>query len=549
MSHWRIYLAFFFVLLAGLGITVRIFYIQIVKNGYYSALARGQHADYVQYAPPRGSIFFQDKFNKEVGLYLAATNKDWPLLYAVPKEIDDPIFAASAIASVLYEEGALSLGEENIYQRIKDKDDPYEPIARKIENNKVDEIKALELKGIYTKAENLRNYPQGDLASHVLGFVGYRGSERVGQYGAEGFYDEFLTRGEDLILSVDYNIQFMLERILKEAKDKLSAESASAIIIDPKNGEILALAAVDSFDPNSYSEVDNIDIFLNDAVQKIFEPGSIFKPFTAAAALNEGAVSPNTEYEDRGYVKIGAYTIRNANERKYGTQNMTSVLDLSINTGAVFMESAIGHDKFRDYIKQFGFGARTGVDLQGEVAGDVENLLKTSRDINFATASFGQGIAVSPVQLVAAFSAFANGGKMVRPHVVKEIVGGNETRRQVLPDILGSPISSKTAAQITSMLVSVVDNGYSKKAGVKGYKVAGKTGTAQMPKKDGRGYEEEKTIHSFVGYAPAYDPKFLALIKVDNPKGVNFSSDSVAPLFSKIAEYILNYYEIPPDAE
>jgi cell division protein FtsI (penicillin-binding protein 3)/stage V sporulation protein D (sporulation-specific penicillin-binding protein) len=558
MKHWRIYFVFLFVTLAGLGITVRIFYIQIVKNGYYSALARGQHVDYAEYVPPRGNIFFQDKFNEDDSLHLAATNKDWPLLYAVPKEIDDPVFAASAVASVLYEgerhlvpseEGAFSLGEKNIYERIKDRDDPYEPIARKVENNKVDAINALKLKGIYTKAENLRNYPQGDLAAHALGFVGYRGNERVGQYGAEGFYDEYLARGDDLILSMDYNIQFMLERILKEAKDKLSAESASAIIIDPKNGEVLALAAVDSFDPNNYSQVDNIDIFLNDAVQKIFEPGSIFKPFTAAAALNEGAISPNTEYEDRGYVKIGAYTIRNAKERKYGVQNMTSVLDLSINTGAVFMESAIGHDKFRDYIKQFGFGVRTGVDLQGEVAGDIENLLKTSRDINFATASFGQGIAITPIQLVAAFSAFANGGKMVRPHVVREIVEGNKTRRQVSPQALGSPISHKTAAQITSMLVSVVDNGYGKKAGVKGYKIAGKTGTAQVAKEDGRGYQEDKTIHSFVGYAPAYDPKFLALIKVDNPRGINFSSDSVAPLFSKIAEYILNYYEIPPDVE
>ncbi len=543
MKHWRIYFAFFLVLIAGLGITVRIFYIQIVKNGYYSALARGQYVDYAEYTPPRGNIFFQDKFSAlaggaEAGLYLAATNKDWPLLYAVPKEIDDPTLAASAIASILYEEEARALGEKNIYQRISDKDDPYEPIARKIENGKVDAIKALELKGIYVKDENLRHYPQGDLAAHALGFVGYRGNERVGQYGVEGFYDEALRGGgKDLILSMDYNIQFMLERILKDAKDKLSAEGASAIIIDPKNGEVLALAAVNSFDPNNYSEVDNIDIFLNDVVQKIFEPGSIFKPFTAAAALNEGAVSPNTEYEDKGYVKIGAYTIRNANEKKYGAQNMTSVLDLSINTGAVFMESAIGHDKFRDYIKQFGFGERTGIDLQGEVAGDVVNLLKTSRDINFATASFGQGIAVTPIQLVTAFSAFANGGKMVKPHV-----------RQGSTEILGSPISSKTAAQITSMLVSVVDNGYSKKAKVKGYKVAGKTGTAQVPKEDGRGYQEDKTIHSFVGYAPAYNPKFLALIKVDNPQGFNFASDSVAPLFSKIAEYIINYYEIPPDA-
>lgn len=171
MSHWRIYFVFFFILIAGLGITVRIFYIQIVKNSYYSALARGQNVDYMEYTPPRGNIFFQDKFNKENGLFLAATNKDWPQLYAVPKEIEDPALTASQIAAILYESEARPEGEEKIYERIKDKDDPYEPIVHKIENKKADEIKMLELKGIYTKEENLRHYPQGDLAAHVLSLI------------------------------------------------------------------------------------------------------------------------------------------------------------------------------------------------------------------------------------------------------------------------------------------------------------------------------------------------------------------------------------------
>jgi len=418
--------------------------------------------------------------------------------------------------------------------------------------------------------KKLRYYPAEDLASHSIGFVGYRGSDRVGQYGMEGFYDDILrgkeviletpilsTRestskalilGEDLISSIDYNIQFMVEGKLKRAKEYLDAEGASAIVMDPKTGEIIALATIDSFNPNKYSEVENIDIFLNDAVQKMFEPGSIFKPFTAAAAIDAGRISPTTRYTDTGAITIGKYTIRNSNRKIYGEQSMVNVLEESINTGAVFMEDSLGHDKFRKYMKKFKFGERTGIDLQGEVVGDIQNILHTSRNINFATASFGQGIAVTPIQLVAAFSSFANGGNMVKPHVLKKVVTRDGKSVSIETEILGSPISSKTAAQVTSMLVSVVENGYGKKAGVRGYKVAGKTGTAQVPKESGKGYSEDKTIHSFIGFAPAYNPRFVALIKVDNPQGINFSADSVAPLFSEIAEYILNYYEIPPDS-
>lgn len=202
---------------------------------------------------------------------------------------------------------------------------------------------------------------------------------------------------------------------------------------------------------------------------------------------------------------------------------------------------------FRSYIRLFGFDKKTGADLQGEVGGDIQNILYTSRDINFATASFGQGIAITPIQLITAFSAFANGGEVMRPHVVEKIIDKDSVEKIVEPELIANPISAKTAAQITAMLVSVVENGWGEKAGVPGYKVAGKTGTAQVPKEGGRGYSD-KTIHSFIGYAPAYNPRFIALVKLDNPKGINFSADSVAPLFSEVAEYILNYYQVPPDS-
>ena len=549
MNQWRINFVFFLIVAIAISMAGRIFYLQVVKGGYYAAIARGQHAEQDD-AILRGEIFFKDNFNASSGFArAAATNKDWFLLYAVPSEIEDAERAASRIASLLYSANTRDLKKEELYKKFKDRDDPYVPIKNRLEEHVVNGVKELGIAGIYLTKEKLRYYPAGDLASHVIGFLGYREDERVGQYGVEGFYDrEYLKKGKSLLLSIDYNIQFALHEILKDAKDNLNAEGASGIVIDPKTGEIMALVVIDEFNLNSYSEVDDIDIFLNDITQKIFEPGSIFKPFTMAAALDSNRVSPSSTYEDKGKVKISGYTIRNSDGKSYGVQTMTNVLEKSLNTGAVYVANILGHDKFREYITNFGFDDRVGVDMQGEVPGDIRNIMRTTRDINLATAAFGQGIALTPLQIVSAFSAFANGGKMARPHIVNGIIDIDGSEKKIPIEIIGEPVSSKTAAQMTAMLVSVVENGYGRKAAVPGYEVAGKTGTAQVPKEDGRGYHEDKTIHSFIGYAPAYEPRFLILLKLDNPQGINFSADSVAPLFSDIAEYILNYYEIPPGA-
>lgn len=570
-KDWRIYAVILAVLLFAGGIVARMFYLQVSKGGYYAALARGQHVQYLDFLPPRGNIFIQDKFHQssspEDGLFLVATNKEWPLVFAVPKEVTDPSALASALMPIIGEYASST--EREFYERLKNKDDSYELLARRISPEMVSALEGFDSPGLYVRNETLRHYPAGELAAHTLGFVGYRGDERVGQYGVEGFYDdvlrgkksavavpflfgknesrEFLKRGKSLVLSIDYNIQFMFEEKLKTAKEFLDAEGASGVVMDPKTGEILALAAINAFDPNNYSSVESIDIFLNDIIQKMFEPGSVFKPFTMAAALDAGRILPSTAYTDNGSVKVWDRTFRNSDGKAHGRKTMTEALELSLNTGMIFAEQELGHEKFREYMQRFGFGEITGVDLQGEVAGDTRNIMETKRDVNFATASFGQGIAATPIQLLVGFSAFANGGKMVRPHVVKEVINEDGTRTPIETEIIGSPISSKIAAQMTAMLVSVVENGYGKKARVPGYKVAGKTGTAQVPDKERGGYYEHKTIHSFIGFAPAYNPRFIALLKVDAPKNINFSADSVAPLFSKVAEYILNYYEIPPD--
>ena len=269
------------------------------------------------------------------------------------------------------------------------------------------------------------------------------------------------------------------------------------------------------------------------------------KPITMAAGLEEKVVGPGTTYYDGGEVRIGASVIRNFDAKAYHTQTMTQVLEKSLNVGAVHVARLLGQEKQREYLERFGFGDDTGVDLPGEVAGNLSNL-NAGREIDFATAAFGQGIAVTPLQLARAVGAIANGGRLLKPYLVEKIIddSGNEVTRG--PEVVREVISKETAEALTKMLVSVVRNGFENRAGVKGYFVAGKTGTAQVPRSDGRGYSD-KVIHTFVGYAPAFDPKFLIYLQLNDPKGNRFAANPLTPAFHDLAEYILNYYEVPPD--
>jgi cell division protein FtsI (penicillin-binding protein 3)/stage V sporulation protein D (sporulation-specific penicillin-binding protein) len=263
-----------------------------------------------------------------------------------------------------------------------------------------------------------------------------------------------------------------------------------------------------------------------------------------AAAVDSGAVTPETTYYDTGEVKVGGFSIKNFNEKANGTQTMRQVLQHSLNTGAIFAESKMGDDTFLNHVVGFGFGQKTGADLSGEVAGNISNLY-SGRKINFMTASYGQGIAVTPLQLINAYSAVANGGKLMLPHLVKEIVYPNGTKTEIKPKIIGSPITEDTANKLKSMLVDVVEKGFDK-AKIAGYDVAGKTGTAQIPDGQGGYLANDQFIHNFVGFAPAYSPKFTILIKMDKPRGIKFAADSLSPVFGDIARFLIRYFNIPP---
>lgn len=406
-----------------------------------------------------------------------------------------------------------------------------------------------------------RFYPEGGLASSVVGFLGFQNLARVGQYGLEEYYEPWLSgqvglksfliqvgfgnssgQGSSLVSTIDKSIQFFAEAKLKELAEKWEAAAGSVIIQDPKTGAILAMANYPGFNPNKYSEYP-LEKFINSNIQSSFEPGSSFKTITMAAALDTGTVSPETEYFDSGEVRILSATIRNYDLKSHGYQTMANVLEKSINTGAVFAMRQTGHDKFLEYLERFEFGNKTDIDLAGEVSGNIKNLY-TKREINFVTASFGQGVAVTPLQLVNAYSAVANGGKLMRPYVVEKIVKPSGESVTVRPEVIGEPIGPETAKALTSMLVSVIENGSIKRAAVSGYKIAGKTGTAQEPAPEG-GYSEF-LIHNLVGFGPADDPRFTILLKLDKPKGVETAAVSLADTFGDIARFLVNYYGIPP---
>lgn len=561
---WRINIILFFVFIFGAAIISRLFFLQIIERKLFQAQALGQQVDFSSVTGSRGKIFCENsqetKGSKGSGeIRDLAMNRDSWIISVTPKNIPNKESFAEALSK------NIKLTKAQILLELE-KTDSYIVLARDLSSDDLSKIKALNLKGISWENESKRFYPQGELASQVIGFLGGEGN---GQYGVEGYYDDLLQgksgvveekaglgsifsdenpvslEGSDLYLTIDYNIQFQAEALLKKTRDKFDIDSGEIIVLKPDTGKILALANFPPFDPNKYSKEKDLGVFQNGAVQKLFEPGSIMKPFTMAAALNEGKITPDTTFVDTGTIKIGTDTIHNFNNEKYGVQTMTQVLESSINTGAVFAEQQLSHQAFLDYIDRFGFDEKTGIDLQGEVSSH-NSLLRSGPDFTFATAAFGQGIELTPMQIARGFCAIANGGKLVKPYIVEKIVNGKD-EADTKPEISEAIVSQQTISQLTAMLVNVVDKGFNGVAKIPGYYLAGKTGTAQIALKNGRGYEpDNKTIQSFVGYGPAFNPQFLILVKLDNPK-VPKSALSAVPVFKELAQYIINYWKIPPD--
>ena len=557
---WRINLILATFFIFGGVILARLIYLQLFRNHFYRALAEGQQEIVESVLGPRGDILFSDKNKLEV----AATNKNWYLCYANPQQIEDAEHTAQILAEIL------GIPKDEVVSKLKNQGRLFVPIKRKVTKREAEELKKFNPKGIYLKKERYRFYPFGDLAGDILGFVDAEGR---GRYGIEGYFDKILTgkegwvkkelgifhfrksledevfKGKEIVLTIDKNIQLKAQNLLLKAEEDLEIEGGQIIVVEVNEGKILALADLPTFDPNNYSQVEDFSIFKNQATQSLFEPGSMFKPITMAIALEEGKITPDTEYVDEGYVKVGGRTLYNYKRRKWGKRTMKDVLKYSINTGAVFAQSLIGDKVFLKYIKELGFFEPTNVELKGEVFS--QNLqLQRGYKVNFATASFGQGIELTPLNFVRGFLTLINGGKVLKIHIVSEIRENGKIVKKIQPEIIRDNVfSEKTQKEIIEMLIDVVERGYGKKARIEGYWIGGKTGTSQIPwatlGEDKPGYSE-KTWQSFVGFFPAYDPKFLILVKLDNPK-TKTAEYSAAPIFREMAQYIINYYQIPPD--
>lgn len=537
------------------AVIVRLFALQVLGHAFYRDLAVNQHELQKTLYPVRGQIFVNSSGIAD--RIPVVTNIEKNLVFAVPPEIADKQAAAAALSPVL------GLTRAEILDKISDNNRKWVAIKKQLPESVAEEVSGLKLPGIYLQAETYRYYPEKFFASQVLGFVGYDGDRRVGRYGVEGYFEEMLAGrvgslfqekdptgkwitgslrklqpaedGRDLTLTLDRAIQFKAETLLRDAVVAHGAESGSITVLNPKTGAVLALASYPTFDPNVFNEVEDPSVFRNRAASDAYEPGSVFKAVTMAAGLDAGVVTPDETYTDTGEVKFSDFVIRNSDKKAYGVQTMTQVLDQSLNTGAIYVQDKLGADKFLEVVKKFGFGKKTGITLPSEAAGDLSNL-KRAGDIQYATASFGQGITATPLQIAQAFAAIANGGKIMRPF----IVAGEGPREE------GTAISDRAASTLGAMLVSVVENGHGKRAGVSGYYVAGKTGTAQVAAKGRAGYDPNVTIGTFAGFAPVDNPVFTAVVRIDNPQDARFAESTAAPVFGELAQFLLNYYQIPP---
>jgi cell division protein FtsI/penicillin-binding protein 2 len=542
---------------AGL-LFVRFFQVGVLEHQKFRALAQNQHVAIREVAPERGEIIANPDD------YPLATNVQTYAVSVVPKNVKDKQKFSEALAP------SLGISSLELFDKINNNRLYLPPISRGLSEADADKIAALNLVGVVIVPESVRFYPEGATGAHILGFVN---AEGLGQYGIEGYYDEVLrgfkglvefekdpkgrainlpdikTQARDgttLYTTIDRNVQFFVETKLKDGIERFKANGGSIVVMDPKSGEIIAMSSLPSFDPGNYKEAGNVDqsLFLNPATGASWEPGSVLKPIIMAAALDTGTVEPETEGVFSNYVVVQGFEIHTAQDKAFGKETMTEVLENSDNVAMVWLSEKLGKEKMREYLSSFGFGSKTDIDTQGEATGSLP-ALKDWRDINRATISFGQGIAMTPLQLTRAYAALGNQGKLVWPHFVKRLKSPDGEVLEVAPKEVRQAISQESAAKISAMLVSVVERGHGKRAKVTGYKVAGKTGTAQVPDPKG-GYYDDRHIGSFCGFAPASDPKFAMCVKLNEPKTVEFAESSAAPIFGEIAAFMLSYYGIPP---
>ncbi len=546
-----LFISFFLLYLA---IIVKLFLIQIIYP-FPSRVDNYLRTDKIY--PERGKIF--DRNFKPLAL-----NQNSYQLFIEPKKIEDKKKVIKNLSRIL------EIPEASIEAKV-DETKYWMAITSGITQEKKEAIDSLRLPGVGFNYQMKRFYPEASLSAHILGFVGKnKDNEDTGYFGIEGFYDKDLAglpgflqserdllgrpilvgtqekvapeNGRDLILTIDKTVQEIIKQKLKAGLERYQAKQGCVITANPLTMEILGLVCLPDYDLDRYYLFSE-EYFKNPVISELFEPGSIFKPLIMAAAIEEKKIKPNDFYNETGPIEIGEYKIRTWNNKYEGKISMTRILEKSSNVGMVYVGQKLGNSKLLQYIKKYGFGDLTGIDLQGEIAG----YLKPANNwypIDYATVTFGQGIAVTPLQMITAFSSLINGGKLMRPYVVFQIISSDK-KITIRPKLIRQVISERTSQIIKKMLMATVENGEIKWAKPSGYSIGGKTGTAQIPIKGH--YDPSKTIASFIGFAPVDNPKFITLVVLREPRTSPWGSETAAPLFFEIAKELIVYFNIVPD--
>ena len=532
----------------------RLMYLQFYRSSWLAENALDQRIRDIPVESKRGTIF--DRNGKELGVSISTES-----IYAIPAEIVDVDEAAAKLAAILV------FDREKLAEKLK-KRQAFTWIKRKVDNDVAKEVKILGLPGIGLTQENRRYYPYDNLAAHILGFTGIdsqgldgveltfdnylkgRSGSIVVEYDARGREIPYATHrfqkpidGHNIYLTIDIVIQQIVERELERVMQETKAKAATMIAIEPHSGEILALANRPDYNPNHFAQY-SPKLWRNIAVSNTYEPGSTFKIITTTAVLGEKVVTLKERFFDPGFVEVQGRHIHCWKAGGHGSQSFQEVVENSCNVGFVNAGLRLGSESFYNYLDAFGLGQLTNVDLAGEAKGIIIGKAKV-KPLDIATMSMGQSIAVTPMQLVTAVAAVANDGQRLRPQIVREVRDQNgELIRGFQPDIIKQVVDKQTAQEVKSVLESVVENGTGKSAYLEGYRIAGKTGTAQ--KVGEGGYMAGKYIASFAGFTPADNPKIVMLVVIDEPIGLYYGGQIAAPAFAAVMKDILQYLEIMP---
>lgn len=546
----------------------QLYFLQIVRGQEFRDRAEGQYK--ISSDPfDRNSIYFTEKYGTTVS---AATLRSGFILTINPEKIENREEVYEKLSAIL------PLDKADFLEKSAKKSDPYEELAHRIPEDVAQKIRDAKISGISMYREHWRYYPGEKFAAHILGFVGYKddGVTLAGRYGLERYYDDLLNKDNgqpgrnffaevfssaknvidpslkakgDIVLTIEPTVQTFLEKKLEETKTKWQSGVTGGVVMNPKTGEVYAMAAMPNFDPNDVSQEKNVSVFNDPLVEDVYEMGSIVKPLAMAAALDAGSVTTETTYTDNlGYVMVDGKKISNYDGKGRGNNiSMQKVLNDSLNTGMVFVMKKMGREKFSKYMLSYEMGEETGIDLPGEVPGLMDNL-HSPRDVEHATAAFGQGIAMTPLEITKALASLGNGGLLVNPHLLKKTVYGTGIEKNYALEEGKRVLKPETSEKITRMLVTVVDDALlGGTVKLPNYSIAAKTGTAQISKGGGHGYYEDRYLHSFFGYFPAYDPKFIVFLYTYYPVGEKYASHTLTEPFMDLAKFLLTYYEVPPD--